>query len=73
MARDPMFRHTDDELRDGLWRVAAGADLRLGDPLRAELLHLGLVRPDALTEAIHVTSKGRELLDSWRGAATASP
>lgn len=71
MARDPMSSHTDDEVHDGLWRVAAGADLRLGDPLRAELLQLGLVRRNALTEAIHITPKGRELLDSWRGVATA--
>ena len=62
MARDPAFVHTDDELRRGLWHVAAGGDLRLSDPLRAELLHLGLVRRAPNSEAIYLTPEGRRFM-----------
>jgi hypothetical protein len=62
MARDPVIAHTDEELREGLWHVAAGGDLRLTDPLRAELVHLGLVRPAAVGDALFLTPDGRRFL-----------
>ena len=69
MARDPDTMHSDHQLRDGLWRLARGEDLRLGDPLRAELLHLGLARLDAVTDAVHVTPEGRRLLEGHAAPA----
>jgi hypothetical protein len=61
VARDPLSHHSEPELVDGLRRLDAGAPLP--DALRSELLHLGLVRRDALDEAVvHLTPEGRRLL-----------
>lgn len=62
MARDPVVAHTDDELKEGLWHVAAGGDLRLTDPLRAELVHLGLARSAAVGDALYLTPEGRRFV-----------
>jgi hypothetical protein len=63
MARDPAIAHTVDELRNGLWLVAAGYDHWLNEPLRAELLSLGLVRPAADGDQIFPTPEGRSFLN----------
>ena len=63
MARDSTVEHTDQELRDGLWHVAAGGDLRLTDPLRLELLQLGYLRRAAVGDGVHLTPEGRRFLD----------
>jgi hypothetical protein len=62
MARDPAIAHTDGELRNGLWLVACGYDLPLDDPLRAELLHLGLVRRASVGDGLFLTREGRTFL-----------
>jgi len=62
MARDSVVDHSDEQLRAGLWQVAAGGDLRYTDPLRAELLQRGLVRQDATSAAVYVTPEGRQFL-----------
>ena len=62
MARDPVVAHTDEELREGLWHVASGGDLRVTDPLRAELVHLGLVRPASVGDGLYLTPDGRRFL-----------
>lgn len=62
MARDPVVNHTDDQLQDGLAQVMGGDHLRPDDPLRAELLHLGLVRRDSTSDAVHITPDGLKLL-----------
>jgi hypothetical protein len=62
VARDPAIAHSDEALREGLWLVAAGDDLRRNDPLRAELLHLGLVRRAAVGDGIFLTPEGRSFL-----------
>jgi hypothetical protein len=61
MARDPLVAHSERVLREGLWHVASGGDLRVGDPVRVELLHLGLVRalPD---DSVLLTPDGRGFL-----------
>jgi hypothetical protein len=63
MARDPVVQHTDDELAKGLWHLEGGRGLRVNDPLRVELVHLGLVRRSAVGDGVHVTPDGRRFLD----------
>ncbi len=64
MARDPLSQHGERELAEGLRQIDAGGTLE-DSGLRAELLHLGLVRRDAEDETIvHLTPEGRSLLRS---------
>lgn len=62
--RDPNCIHSDADLREALWHVAAGGDLRPGDPLRDELLHLGFLRRDATGDEVHVTPQGRHFCEA---------
>jgi hypothetical protein len=65
MARDPAVQHTEIELRVGLALVARGDELALADPLRAELLHLGLVHQSrANNDALFLSPEGRRTLIS---------
>jgi hypothetical protein len=63
MARDPAIQHTESDLRVGLALVARGDDLGLAAPLRAELLHLGLVhQSNASNGALFLSPEGRRTL-----------
>ena len=62
-ALHPAIQHAERELRTGLTLVARGDDPELAAPLRAELLHLGLVHQTyAGTDALFLTSEGRRTL-----------
>ena len=63
MARDSAVEHTEEQLREGLWRVAAGQDLHRADPLRVELLQVGYLRRAATGDGVHLTLDGRRFLD----------
>jgi hypothetical protein len=60
-------RHTETEVRQALWEVLAGRDLRFGDPLRGELLDRGLVQVQP-TGALIVTARALELCESEPGS-----
>ena len=60
-------RQTEAEVRQALWDVLAGRDLRFGDPLRSELLARGLVREQP-TGALLVTALGLELCETEPGS-----
>jgi len=63
VARDPLSQHSERELAEGLRQMDAGEPLDDATGLRSELLHLGLVRRDAVDERmVHLTPEGRQLL-----------
>jgi hypothetical protein len=61
MARDPAIQHDDNELRAGLARAEDAGALD-DEPLRAELVHLGLLRFDEAANQLVLTPEGRRFL-----------
>lgn len=61
MTRDPSVQHDDAELREGLSAAQQGADLHDREPLREELVFLGLLRV-AEEDELLLTPEGRRFL-----------
>lgn len=61
MARDPVIQHDDVALREGLRLAAAGDLLADREPVRDELLHLGLLRRG--DDELLLTPEGRRFLE----------
>ena len=61
MARDPSIQHDENALREGLSAAQQGADLHDREPLREELVFLGLLRV-ADEDQLLLTPEGRRFL-----------